>query len=158
MREVDLEEGTERRLGENAAKEAAEVGSEDGLKRMVKNPSPFAELIGMRFTELRPGYGRCELDTAAHHFNTNGILHGGVAYTMADTAMGAAVHAGLGKGQHCATIEIKIVYMRPVREGRLVCEARIIQRGRRLAILEAEVKNGERMVAKALGTFAILEA
>jgi acyl-CoA thioesterase len=119
--------------------------------------SPFAELIGMRFTELSSGESCCELDTTESLFNTNGILHGGVAYSMADTGMGAALFAGLEKGQSCATIEIKIVYLRPVTSGRLVCRTKLIQQGRRIAVLESEVKNDDRLVAKALGTFAIIE-
>ena len=117
--------------------------------------SPFAELIGLRFTELSSGESCCELDTTASLFNTNGILHGGVAYSLADTGMGAALFAGLEKGQSCATIEIKIAYFRPVTDGRLVCESRVVQQGRRFAFLESEITNGERLVAKATGTFVI---
>jgi len=39
--------------------------------------------------------------------------------------------------------------------GTLVCDTTVINKGRRVAALESEVRNGERLVAKALGTFAI---
>ena len=127
----------------------------DGEKRRLS--SPFVDLIGIRFTELNSGESCCELDASEGLFNTNGILHGGVAYSMADTGMGAALFAGLEKGQSCATIEIKIVYLRPVTAGHLVCRTKLIQQGRRIAVLESEVENDGRLVAKALGTFAIIE-
>ena len=128
--------------------------SDDEKRRLS---SPFVDLIGIRFTELNSGESCCELDATESLFNTNGILHGGVAYSMADTGMGAALFAGLEKGQSCATIEIKIVYLRPVTAGHLVCRTKLIQQGRRIAVLESEVENDGRLVAKALGTFAIIE-
>jgi acyl-CoA thioesterase len=71
--------------------------------------------------------------------------------------MGAAVYSVLEPHELCATIELKMVYMAPVREGRLVCESRVLHRGRRVIVLESEVRNGDRLAAKALGTFAVFE-
>ena len=34
----------------------------------------------------------CSLKVEPHHFNTGGIVHGGVAYTLADTAMGSSAN------------------------------------------------------------------
>jgi acyl-CoA thioesterase len=47
-------------------------------------------------------------------------------------------------------------YLRPAVGERLLCTARVIQKGRSIAVVEAEIADGEGLVAKALGTFAIL--
>lgn len=140
------------------SEEVARSDAGNDPKSRSKGFSPFADLLGLHFSELRPGFSRCELDAAEHMFNPNGILHGGVIFSMADTGMGAALHVALDAGRHCATIEIKIVYLRPVRRGRLVCDTTLVQKGKRIAVLESEVKNGDKLVAKALGTFAIIES
>jgi acyl-CoA thioesterase len=120
-----------------------------------KGFNPFADLIGLEITDAKKGFSRCELNATPELCNPNKVLHGGVLFSMADTGMGVALHMGLDRGQHCATIEIKIAYFRPVTDGRLVCESRVIQQGRRFAFLESEITNGERLVAKATGTFVI---
>jgi acyl-CoA thioesterase len=76
---------------------------------------------------------------------------------MADTGMGGAVYSCLNEGELCATVEIKIVYMAPVSSGRLTCDTRVVHRGKRIALLESEVKNGERLVAKATGTYSLFK-
>jgi len=79
-------------------------------------------------------------------------------YALADQGMGAAVYTLLDEAESCATIEVKIVYIAPVQSGVVECESKVINKGRRVAVLESEVRSGDRLVAKALGTFAILRA
>jgi acyl-CoA thioesterase len=117
---------------------------------------PFAQHVGMRFGERpRDGRSRCMLSIEPHHFNSAGIVHGGVLFALADTAMGAALHSTLAPGEGCATIEMKISYFRPVVAGAVVCTGEIVNRGRTVASLEASVHVDEILVAKANGTFSI---
>ena len=115
----------------------------------------FGKHIALEMTERGDGTSRCRLSVAPMHLNPHGVVHGAVLYAMADQGMGAAVYSLLEPEESCATIEIKIVYMASVRNGDLSCETRVLNKGRRVAVLESEVRNGERLVAKALGTFAI---
>jgi acyl-CoA thioesterase len=116
---------------------------------------PFVDHVGMSIEEQRDGLSRCTLSVEDHHFNSAGIVHGGVLFTLADTAMGAALYPTLGPGEGCATIEIKINFFKPVIAGALVCAAEIVSKSKTLANLEACVYVGEVLVAKANGTFAI---
>ena len=120
-------------------------------------PMGFQLLVGFDVTERGEGISRCELEVEEKHLNPHRVVHGGVVYTLADTGMGAAVYSVLEPHESCATIELKVVYIAPVRAGRLVCESRVVHRGRRVIVLESEVRNGERLAAKALGTFAVFE-
>lgn len=117
----------------------------------------FGALIGLDMVEFDPPGARsvCRIAVAAKHLNPHGVLHGGVMYSMADQGMGAAVYCVLAEGESCATIEIKIVYLAAVRDGVVECESRVINRGRRVIALESEIRNAGRLVAKALGTFAV---
>jgi acyl-CoA thioesterase len=90
--------------------------------------------------------------------NPHGAVHGGVLYSMADTGMGGAMYTVMEKEELCATIEIKITYFKAVRSGTLVCDTRIISRGRRVAALESEITSDGRLVAKASGTFSVFRA
>lgn len=115
----------------------------------------FAGLIGLRFSKSANGSSICSLEVKQNLLNPHGVLHGGVAYSLADTGMGAALYSLLEEGQSCATVEIKIAYLRPVTSGTLACETKVIHKGRKLAFLESEVKSGEQLIAKAMGTYSI---
>ncbi|HEX9821258.1 MAG TPA: PaaI family thioesterase [Methylomirabilota bacterium] len=119
----------------------------------------FAELLGMRPKSMGDGRARFELEVEARHLNPNGILHGGVIYSLADTAMGAALVSLLDGGDHCSTLEIKMNYLAPVTGGTIAAEAAVVQRTRRIGVLEARVfGDGDRLVALATGTFYIQTA
>ena len=89
--------------------------------------------------------------------NPHKVLHGGVLYAMADTGMGGALYSLLKEDELCATIEIKISYFRYVKVGKVICDTKIIHKGKRFGILESEIKNNEQLVAKANGTFSIFK-
>jgi acyl-CoA thioesterase len=118
---------------------------------------PFGDLIGLTFTRCENGLSRCLIEVNEKLLNPHGTLHGGVAYSMADTGMGAALYTRMDEGELCATIEIKIVYFKAVTSGTLTCDTKLIHRSKRIAALESEIKLGEQLVAKALGTFSIFE-
>ena len=118
----------------------------------------FGPLVGLETYERADGMSRCRLVVRPGVLNPHGVLHGGAMYTLADQGMGAALYTRLEESEYCATIEIKIVYIAAVFDGTVDCETRIVNKGKRVAILESELRNGDRLVAKALGSFAIFPA
>lgn len=116
---------------------------------------PFADLIGLVFDEQASQGSTCSIEVVPQLLNPHHVVHGGVLYSMADTGMGAALYPSLAEGELCATIEIKIAYFKPVSAGRLVCRTQVTHRGRRTAHLESEIRNGDQLVAKATGSYAI---
>ena len=130
---------------------------EEEIDSRVRGLGPFGESIGLRFTAKANGYSQCVLSVSEKLFNPNGVLHGGVVYSMADTGMGGALHSSLADDETCATIEINIVYLKAVTAGVLTCDTKLIRKGRNIGVLESEVKNDGQLVAKALGTFSILK-
>ncbi|MCM3418344.1 PaaI family thioesterase [Sphingopyxis alaskensis] len=105
--------------------------------------------------------GRCTMAIdieRERHFNPQGVAHGGVAYSLADTAMGGALFSSLDEGFWCATLEIKFNYHVGVREGRLICQASVLHKGKRVANIDARLFQNDRLVASANGNFAIFPA
>ena len=92
------------------------------------------------------------------HFSPQGAAHGGVAYSLADTAMGGALTSLLDADRWCATLEIKFNYHVRVGEGRLTCEAEVLHRGKRVANIDARLYQDGRLVSSANGNFAIFAA
>jgi acyl-CoA thioesterase len=119
----------------------------------------FADLVGLRPVSLDTGRAVFAVKLRPEHLNPHGVVHGGVVYTLADTTMGAALTTRLDAGERCLTLEIKINYVAPALEGTLACEAVVVDRGRRIGVLEARVRDeAEKLVALATGSFYIMPA
>jgi acyl-CoA thioesterase len=124
---------------------------------IVTSAHPFADLLGLSVDSKQSGKSTCSIAFTERLLNPNNVVHGGVIYSMADTGMGGALMSLLGDGQHCATIEIKMMYLKPAGHHDLVCNTEVIKQGRRVAILESEVFSGGELIAKATGSFAVCE-
>ncbi|MGH9363290.1 MAG: PaaI family thioesterase [Thermoanaerobaculia bacterium] len=118
---------------------------------------PVARLVGFRLVACESGMARVELAAEERHHNPMGTVHGGILCDLADAAMGAALASVLAEGEGFATVALAASYFRPVREGLLRAEGRIVHRGRSLAHLEAEITDeAGRPVAAFTGTCAIV--
>ena len=94
------------------------------------------------------------------HYNPLGTVHGGYIATMLDGAIALAVHSMLQDGRGCATTDLKIAYLHAVTiaSGTLRCESGVLNMGRRSALGEARVWDGEgRLCAHATATCLIVE-
>lgn len=120
-------------------------------------PNPFGQLLGLEFSVMESGQSRCQLRIRDELLNPYGYLHGGVIYSLADTAMGGALYSSLGDRERCATVEMRVSYFRGVTSGVLECQAEVVNRSGRLGYLEAEVRSDQRLIAKASATFSIYE-
>jgi acyl-CoA thioesterase len=105
---------------------------------------------------MEAGAASFDLAVRPEHMNPHGVVHGGVVYALVDYAMGGALTSRLEPGERCATLEVKINYLRTVEAGSLRAEARVVERTRRIGVLESVVRDGAGLlVATALGTFYI---
>ncbi len=116
----------------------------------------FGQLLGLRMDQAAAGVCHAHLEAREDHFNPHGVMHGGVLFSLADTSMGMALYTVLAPGETCATIEVKMNFLRPVAAGRVSCVTRVLRRGRTTAVLESTLHCGDEPVAVALGTYAIL--
>lgn len=118
-------------------------------------PFPLRDFLGF---EIERGEGRATatLTLDDRHRNPFGLAHGAVAFTLMDTAMGAAVVSVLPEGAQCATIEVHTRFHAGARQGGLRAEATVTTPGRRIIHLEAKTFDDDgRLVASATGSFAV---
>jgi len=120
------------------------------------NKRGFVDWLGIQFDSYSGGHCRCWIELADLHRNIYGVAHGGVTYSLVDSAMGVAVWTQLQEGERTATVEIKVTYCRLISDGRLVAEGRVVERTRQLAFTSGEVRDADgELVAMATGTFYI---
>lgn len=118
--------------------------------------SPYFQTIGCQLRRLDTGVAEVALPQGDHLRNRGNVMHGGAIFSLVDIAMGLACSSSHGFDQRSVTIECKINYMRSVSEGEVLCIAKVLHAGRRTLVVEAEVLQGEKLVAKAQGTFAVV--
>ncbi|MGW7693049.1 PaaI family thioesterase [Streptomyces asiaticus] len=136
------------------------------LMRWVQSERPtdvptIGRLLGMRFDEVDPGRVVVSLDTRPDFANPLGTVHGGIAATLLDSAMGCAVHTTLPAGVGYTTLELKVNYIRAARtDGQtLIAEGTVLHAGRRTATAEGKVLDEQgRLIAHATTTCMILRA
>lgn len=118
----------------------------------------FTRGLGVKEISVDSGKVELELDANEAHWSTAERLHGGVLFSMLDTALGRAVVSTLPEGRGCATLECKINFFRPVTRGRLRARARVVTQTRHTAYTEGSIVDAEdRLVARATGTFFLTE-
>jgi uncharacterized protein (TIGR00369 family) len=144
-----------------SARDAASISGLDYL-RSIKDgrikPPPIAMLIGYRIQEVDEGSAIFELEPAEYDYNPFATVHGGVASTLLDTAMTAAVLSTLPVGLNCSTVEFKVNFIRPInsKTGRVRCKAEMIHMGSRIATAEGRViDNKDKLYAHAVSTFMV---
>jgi uncharacterized protein (TIGR00369 family) len=104
-------------------------------------PPPIALLLGMSLAEVRPGQAVFTLDVGEHLYNPIGSVHGGIACTLLDSAMGCAVHSTLPQGKGYTTLELKVNLVKALNIGTptVRCEGKVLSAGRRVATASGQV-------------------
>jgi uncharacterized protein (TIGR00369 family) len=104
-------------------------------------PPPIAELMGFRGVEFDHGRAIFEMTPGPQHYNPIGTVHGGVALTLLDSAMGCAVHTTLEAGVGYTTLEVKTNFVRAITAdtGLIRCEGTVVHSGSRIATAEGRL-------------------
>lgn len=102
---------------------------------------PVAELIGFRLVEVDTGHAVFEMQPGEQHYNPIGVVHGGLAMTLLDSAMGCAVHTHMPAGGAYTTLEAKTHLVRAVtaETGTLRAIGKVVHLGSRVASAEGRL-------------------
>ena len=149
MNAIELFPGHVARLGLGTIPHAdmATLSGIEALSRVVAGEYPAPPIAErMNFALVEVGEGRAVFRglPGEQHLNPLGTVHGGWAATLLDSALGCAVHTTMAIGEAYTTAEFKVNLVRPItpKTGEVVCEGRVIHRGRTLAVSEASLKDG----------------
>src|SRR5216684_2787833 len=96
------------------------------MQRGEAPPPPIGRLLGFVLKAIEPGRAVFEMEVDERHHNPMGTLHGGIYCDLADAAMGYAYAATLKPGETFTTVELKINFFRPVRQGKLIAVAQVV--------------------------------
>lgn len=148
MSEVELMPGYVSKLGIGTLPHE-DVGIYTGLemlRRLIDGHYPAPSIgvtMNLVLTEVDEGRVVFRGLPGVNHLNPLGSVHGGWAATIMDSALGCAVHSTLQKGEGYTTVEFKVNLTRPItpRTGEVVCEGRVVHKGRTLAVSEATLKD-----------------
>ena len=120
---------------------------------------PMARLLGFGVVEVDEGRAVFTADPGEQHYNPIGVVHGGLAATLLDSAMGVAVHSTLDAGEGYTTLEFKVNFVRPITldTGAVRPIGELIHGGRRVATAEGRLEDANgRVLAHATTTCLIL--
>ena len=118
--------------------------------------SNTARQFGYRLAVAEPGRVILRMRVSERHKQVHGVVHGGILAALADTAGGLATYMAVPHGRRVATIEMKINYLEGVEGGTVEAEARVVRRGRHIAVVDCDVRSEDhRLVGKALMTFFV---
>jgi uncharacterized protein (TIGR00369 family) len=123
-------------------------------------PPPIAALFGLRMREIEPGRVVFECEPDESSYNPLGIVHGGLACTLADTVAGCAVQTTLAAGVTFTSIDLNVSYLRPVTAatGLLRATGQVVKPGRRVAYSTAEIVDGAgKLVAAATSSCLVMD-
>ena len=117
----------------------------------------FNQLLGIRAVEEPEGGVTLECPLRGELMNKAGVAHGGVAASLVDVAAGSAIWSQLNGSRFMTTVELKINYLRPISEGRMVAKARVVKVGKTLCVAGVDLFDGDgNQLAVALVTYMLL--
>lgn len=142
----------------------AEIAGRSGLdvlRAMIAGrlPAPhMADTLGFRLIEVEDGFALFEGEPSARLLNPLGVVHGGWALTLVDSATGCAAHSTLPADHRYTTIETKANFVRAIMPdtGLVRAEGRVVARGRRVITAEARVTDAQgRLLAHGTSTLMV---
>lgn len=121
--------------------------------------NPFLEELGVEFLQMADGAAQVALDLAPRHMNSWRVSHGGLTMTLLDVAMSLAGRSLYPDAKAAVTVEMNTSFVQPGGRpgGRLVAKGKAFHRSTTMCFCEGEVWNGDKLVAKSLGTFKYLK-
>jgi uncharacterized protein (TIGR00369 family) len=105
---------------------------------------PLSKALGFWISEVELGRVAFGYEPVFDHYNPLGSVHGGIAATLLDSAMGCCIHTTLKAGIGYTTVEIKINYVRAMTDktGLVRAEGKVINVGSRIATSEGRLTDG----------------
>jgi acyl-CoA thioesterase len=120
---------------------------------------PFLSDMGVEFLGMENGEASIALNLQPRHMNSWQVTHGGVTMTLLDVVMSMAGRSLDPDARGGVTIEMKTSFLQPGGKpgSRMIAKGKAFHRSTTMCFCEGEVWNGDKLVAKAMGTFKFLK-
>lgn len=127
------------------------------LTALIRSSMPLCATLGVRAVDDDPASVALAVDHDPSLCTIDGVLHGGAVMALADSAGAACAFLNLPEGAGgTSTIESKTSFVGAVRSGEVLATARLLHVGGTTIVVETEVTNGGRLVAKTTQTQIVL--
>lgn len=146
-----------------ALPEAARALAAQGLKAAVRAAEGhygyLGSLVNLRVVESEDGDSVLTMDITPNVLNSQGFVHGGMLFTFADYAMGAAARSLVDEDRAVVTLEAKANYLMNVREGVLIARCQTLHHGQHVIMLETRIQDARTgdLVVIVTGTFYVVK-
>lgn len=106
---------------------------------------PIGVLMNFWIVEVNEGHVVFEGEPGEYHYNPIGIVHGGFALALMDSALGCSIHSALPADVGYASTDLQLRFVRPMtgETGRVRCEGRAVHVGRTTAIAEGRLTDAK---------------
>ena len=117
------------------------LGQLQAIEQGLMPPPPVMATVDMCGFHAERGSVTVRMHAQSFHYNPLGGVHGGMIATLLDTAAGCSVHSTLAVGEGYTSLDLSTKFLRPVttESGLLTCVGKVISRGRRTALAEAQL-------------------
>ena len=106
---------------------------------------PFSTWLGIEILECEIGRCKVGLTVRKEMLNSMGKAHGGISYSLADTAFGFAANT---HGKYAVSIETSINHIEALEEGDFIVAESVIEKVKnKLGFNIVEVKRGDELIA-----------
>ncbi len=121
-------------------------------------PAPIQATLGFEIVEVTDGFAKAELVPGEHLYGAFNAVHGGVASSLLDSVMAAAVVTTLDALTLPTTATLTVHFTRPMttRMAKVLCEGWVVHRGSRLVTAEGRLNDDQgRLLAHGSATYAL---
>lgn len=128
----------------------------DIVKNKMLDRDAFSLWLGIELVEIRPGYCVLQMEVREEMLNGFSIAHGGITYSLADSALAFASNS---YGLQAYTVETSISHTRKLAKGEIIrAIATEKNRSRQFGIYEVIIRDAlDKTVALFKGTVFITE-
>jgi len=133
--------------------------SREGILEFARH-FPFFGLLGLEILDVQPGSSRARLAYRPDLTQPAGIMHGGVIATLIDSGIAHALlmtdrfHELRAESGALVSVDLRVKFIRPVSEGTIECDAKVVRLGRTILHAEALVTDAQgRDVARGDATY-----
>lgn len=111
------------------------------IVRKMMEKDAFSKWMNIEVLEIKPGFCKLKITVLPEMVNGFNIAHGGISYSLSDSALAFAANA---YGKQCVSIETSISHTRPAKIGDvLIATCSELNRGRTIGIYEVKILNQE---------------
>jgi uncharacterized protein (TIGR00369 family) len=119
--------------------------------------NPFLAFMGIRQEEIKEGYARFRMAIRPKYLQGAGLVQGGIMVALADETIAHAIMSLLKENEGLTTVELKSNFLAPVKDGDLIAEATVFQKGKSIIIGDCLIKDNQgRAVLRCTATFLIV--